>query len=547
MKDISRRTALKLLGAGVATAFSGVSSATTDDKMKVATTEALKPLVPTDNVKYSQRVFDAHAHFFNLTDVQGGGYLTRPVLNEMLDIPNSGPIRRFFDLTGVAIQRHGSKFALNAQDELRDLEEIQSNNVKKAANVAALSEKSIRQLYEPSVDDFFTTLESDDKDLLKQIDGAYQEIVEVDSNYRKMINDTESSMSSHKFDKELFLELSEEEPFVPQDLFQQKFVNESFVVSATAATKVSSIVRFLRHMFSTRETNIVAYQKLYSQGKGASVQHALDITCDFDFWLGCEETISSMQSQVLLHEALHKRFNGFNVPMLGVNPWKMAEDRNNTYFDFVKETLNNKIFKGIKVYPQIGYSITGITMDDREDVYRCRKKPHPTKKQLVKAMDNLMCIAQETNSVVMAHTTHSQGATRESRMLGKPSYWEELINNRPSLKVNLGHTGGEDDLLGWNTEFMKMLNSSSHSVYGDLGYWQKLMQPYFVKELLEKTTPQQRKRLMYGTDWFMTSKNSWSPRYLSKLHESFRYALGSDTSTLDDIFYNNAARLFEIG
>jgi Amidohydrolase len=246
---------------------------------------------------------------------------------------------------------------------------------------------------------------------------------------------------------------------------------------------------------------------------------------------------------------ISKHFNHFTVPLLGVNPWKLAEDSNHAYADFIESTLKRGIFKGIKLYPQIGYSVTG-EIDDQH--FPCRNKPIPTQRQIMDAMATIISIVKRTpgqspGAVVMAHTIFSKGATRDSKHLGGPQFWKELIKRHPDLKVNLGHIGGEENLLGWNTEFLKMMNEQANAVHGDVGHWHTLMRPQAVSEMLSKLTPLQKKRLMYGTDWFMTSKEPWVEGYLSTLYRNFQAALGHDDSTLHDIFYGNAARLFSVG
>ncbi|MBT1065497.1 hypothetical protein KJY73_18060 [Bowmanella sp. Y26] len=69
-----------------------------------------------------------------------------------------------------------------------------------------------------------------------------------------------------------------------------------------------------------------------------------------------------MQQQIDLYEILHQLTKGYNVPVLGVNSCKLVYQQEE-YCAFIDDTLRNSIFKGVKLYPSIGYSPTGVVME----------------------------------------------------------------------------------------------------------------------------------------------------------------------------------------
>lgn len=553
MKDISRRDAIKILGAGTVTTLGGFTGSASSQQPALSdglTPESVKKLMTaqtTTTPAVTQIVFDAHSHFFNVTDLQAGGYIVRPILNEGLDIPVSGPVRRFVDRFGEAVQKHIGKLAPNAIKEFEEIKALNQNNNNKSRKQLALAVKSVDQLLDENINNFFDVLEQDDKRQLKQISDAYKSAQDLDTQYFQNISAVKSRSTSEEFTRDAFKELSREPSHSNITDKSLKSFNNPL---SNAKTKIGSFLRFAKHMLGSRLDNVTAYQKIYSQSKDASVVHALDVTCDFDLWLGCDDTVSSMQSQVDLHEEMHKFLGGFNVPVLGVNPWKIVRDKDNVYKDFVESTLKRGVFRGVKLYPPIGYSVTGEIM---KDIYECRNISSPTPVQLAKAFIELFDIVEGTQTVVMAHTTHSKGATRLSRELGGPRYWKELAQNRPNLKINLGHMGGEDNLKNWNSEFLSMMSEKSQSVYGDFGYWPELMDREnlvkFLHNLDTNSRPALFEKIMYGSDWFMTSSKPWSNLYLQEIYQNFRAEMKAENLTsnqLHSIFYGNAAKLFGV-
>ncbi|GGO72685.1 hypothetical protein GCM10010982_31400 [Bowmanella pacifica] len=74
--------------------------------------------------------------------------------------------------------------------------------------------------------------------------------------------------------------------------------------------------------------------------------------------------------------------------MLGVNPWKLVYQQEE-YCAFIDDTLRKGIFKGVKLYPPIGYSPSGVVMEYLELSWRMTMT-HTPKQQCKRGLLRLL-------------------------------------------------------------------------------------------------------------------------------------------------------------
>ena len=162
----------------------------------------------------------------------------------------------------------------------------------------------------------------------------------------------------------------------------------------------------------------------------------------------------------------------------------------------------------------------------------------------------------------MAHTGESMGVDDAHNSLPGPDGWQDLLKDYAmrnlSPKVNLGHFGGDSASPpnDW-TSGMAAVMAMPHGdrVFGDLGYWTRLMGDVVtadeynaakkrLSEVLGKPIGDKETvadRLMFGSDWHMMSIEKHWGRYGSEL---FKAVQEIAPEAVDKIFGGNAIKCF---
>lgn len=161
-------------------------------------------------------------------------------------------------------------------------------------------------------------------------------------------------------------------------------------------------------------------------------------------------------------------------------PFIAADPNRPNVVNIVLDSLRGGVFKGVKIYPVMGFS--------------------PVDSRLYPIYE--YC---EENSVPI--TTHCQRGgipgLGEYYHLADPKNWEQVLKTFPSLTLNLAHNDrtGSD----WQPVIADLILQYPN-VYTDISYdTEMLFMPgrYFrhIKSMLN--SPKIRDRLLYGTDWYM--------------------------------------------
>ncbi|HEV7428151.1 MAG TPA: amidohydrolase family protein [Thermoanaerobaculia bacterium] len=131
-----------------------------------------------------------------------------------------------------------------------------------------------------------------------------------------------------------------------------------------------------------------------------------------------------------------------------------------------------------------------------------------------------------------------------------PAYWERVLNRFPSLRLCLGHAGGDEPWFGripWETSYAAKavdLAVRFDNVYVEFGYHDDILDPAvrdkFIVRLagLLAATPKLAKKIMYGTDWHMIEKISKHQEYFRAFAAAFADARLAPYA--DAFFYTNA-------
>jgi predicted TIM-barrel fold metal-dependent hydrolase len=470
-------------------------------------------------------VIDMHAHFFNATDLLAVEYVMGPVLNDFLG--NKFKFTRVL-LTRVAngifgVLESKRKF-INASAEL---EWLSSTN-------ACAPDIEYREVSSQ----FFDVVQQENRNKSLSFNKAQPSM-----SFEDLLNASANELSGgfqtqekQKFSTSPRIEFNTEtvlNAINSNSVYeQQKGITKGFRAFANCPSDpgfFSRIFAFVGRVLVRRSTNIQAYYDRYTKKplyEGTGVRHVMNIGCDFDFFLGsnCRTPSSSIADQIRVNEKLHEHTNGYAIPVLGVNPWKAAHDDN--YCSLIEGALARGIYKGVKLYPSIGYSVTG---DFRSGVknYRCDGKGI-TEHIITSGINKIFDIVEHYKGYVTSHTTHSKGGQAGSEKLASSIYWKEILKQRKDMRVNFGHMGDTGGNIGshWREGFLDLM-LNYENVYADFGYheyanYQTLKSDLEVfkrygQELFDKIT--------YGSDWYMISKDKGSNAYLCDSVSNFRRAV----------------------
>jgi predicted TIM-barrel fold metal-dependent hydrolase len=169
-------------------------------------------------------------------------------------------------------------------------------------------------------------------------------------------------------------------------------------------------------------------------------------------------------------------------------PFVGADPRRTDVADIVMAALEKDIFKGVKVYP-----VMGFTPDDRRlyPIYEyCMKNGIP----------------------ITAHCEYGGiPGLVDDYHLAHPKYWDSVLQDFSDLKLNLAH----NDRTGssWQPVIADLIMRFPN-VYTDVSYDTEMLykpERYFksIKRMLN--TPKIRERVLYGTDWYM-GRCFWTER-----------------------------------
>ncbi len=538
MEDAGRRYALKVLVGLIGTAFLPSCSFLAGRRSNC------------NNYKFDQitnPVIDMHAHFFNATDLLVVEYIEGPALNDIV-----GDNYKFLR---VLLRR--------IANAILTLEKIRRPHIKASSEYIWLKSNntcSPRDEYATVSKQFFELISEQDKSKSLSLTDSLEQLPfnillieaskEIRSTARNIFHDISVNPPAIKFDENTILRA-----VMHDGLGQSAFgFNKDVSKCPSDPGMLVRIFAFLGRALVRRSTNVQAYYDRYSliPVDGFGVKHVLNIGCDFDFFLDSDDrkNESSIEDQIKVNEEIWRHTNEYAIPVLGVNPWKMYHDNN--YAALIDKTLERGIYKGVKLYPSIGYSVEGDIRDGVKT--RIRDGKGVSQEIIKRGMEKLICIVAHRGAYLTSHTTYSKGAEPGSEALAGSKYWIEHLRCYPDLKVNFGHMGDPSDKGGseWRKGFMSLMRTYDN-VYADFGYHE-----YDNYEILKNDLTSFRneygneifKKIAYGSDWFMISKDEGSNAYLCSAVNNFRRAVRENVindDNLKDMFYNNAERFLNSG
>jgi predicted TIM-barrel fold metal-dependent hydrolase len=193
------------------------------------------------------------------------------------------------------------------------------------------------------------------------------------------------------------------------------------------------------------------------------------------FGIATKRFEDQMTETVAAVTSINKKYN--RTRML---PFIAADANREDVVDMVKDALGGGVFRGVKIYP-----VMGFTPDD--------KRLYPIYAHCV-----------ENHVPITAHCENGGiPGLKEYYYLADPKYWAVVLKDFPELTLNLAH----NDRTGspWQGMIAQLIKTYPN-VYTDVSYDTEMWftpRRYFkhIKRMLG--TAKIQDRLLYGTDWYM--------------------------------------------
>jgi len=195
------------------------------------------------------------------------------------------------------------------------------------------------------------------------------------------------------------------------------------------------------------------------------------------------------------------------IPFIAVDP------RRENVLDMVKGLVENNDFKGIKIYPPLGYR-----PDDEVlyDVYE---------------------YAQQNNLPIMAHCSRGGARNRDMpidllQSYTDPDNYKRILNDFPDLRVCLAHFGGDAEweaylqnpwvetsderTKNWVSKIMDMMKSGDYpNLYTDTSYTIFRFEANIKVLKVLLTNDRVRSQVLFGSDFYMVEIEKLQERRLS--------------------------------
>jgi predicted TIM-barrel fold metal-dependent hydrolase len=307
---------------------------------------------------------------------------------------------------------------------------------------------------------------------------------------------------------------------------------------------------------SPRFFNLITMQRTFSGDYGVP---AIDIFCpsmlDLDCWLGCGSTATSQTDQMLLLEQIALASGGTVLPFVAYNP-QTDIDKNNASYDRVVEAITKRGFIGVKIYPPMGYLAYDNVSTSRPDGCPLLPNAYEIDCKLRRLYE--WCVAN--NVPVMGHTSHSFGGTSDKDGCASPFGWQQAVAAFDGLRVQAGHFGGDSTYAldnKWAAQYVStMALPQARNLYADLSNLDQLfvagsdvrcnIDPLFRVRLSAATNETASRRIIYGSDWYLTQLSNASDVYVARMSD-YLYGIGRDNCTPELrawVFGQNAVSLY---
>ena len=467
-------------------------------------------------------VIDAHAHFFNASDVPVKGFIAesighnapgwlQPLIAEMAALAESLANR-----------------APTAFDELNSLNQL-------STTVRGRSTNELRA----QVDLWFNQERQAAAERVADVVGG----TGFERRYRALV--PQSQRSGPRISPDEVLEVVTE---ARQPAARSRRGAEDLRSGAAKAK-----LEFLFYMLSKRASNIRTYKEAFTPDDSAfGVDRVLGALVDFDYWLDCPP-MSAHEDQIALHQHLAAMHDGYLQPVVGYNPWTDIA-QGGAGLKRVRDAWATGVFVAAKIYPPTGFMPSG-NADHTADT----KKRRPNLKDLDASLSEFFALCAQEAIPVLAHAARSNGRDSAHDDFSNPRHWgrllSDLANKAGTPIISFGHIGGDDPGTDWTAQFTQLIKTYPKlHLFGDLGYWDHLM----CQDAADCAHARARlkaaigtpvvdgetvgDRVMFATDWLMMSQVPDWQAYPLRVREGLEEI--TDADGVVKIFGANARKCF---
>lgn len=227
------------------------------------------------------------------------------------------------------------------------------------------------------------------------------------------------------------------------------------------------------------------------------------------YWIGADkrgkvrEDIDT-QHQKLAELAAKEEYKEVIIPFAHIDP------RRPDALQRLKDLVENHHFKGVKIYPPLGYKPTDPRL--MNEIY-----PYMVEK-------NIPLLAHCSPGTVYTHEVRKKVAHQYAH----PKNYQAVMKAFPQLRICLGHFGGisewrryfaaehDEKNQPWVQVIIDMMRDKSYpNLYADISYTIFDMQENvpLLKVLLEDD--EAKRKILFGSDFFMVENHKYSEKRLS--------------------------------
>jgi predicted TIM-barrel fold metal-dependent hydrolase len=212
----------------------------------------------------------------------------------------------------------------------------------------------------------------------------------------------------------------------------------------------------------------------------------------------------------------------------------------------VRHAIERAGFLGVKVYPPVGFA----------PLENARFNPNPAYgAQLDLALHAFYAYCEAEQVPITAHTSPGNVYALGYGDLVSPDRWAVALKRYPKLRFNMGHFGHDAGLNtsrgiraceAWMRQAAALMDAYD-GVYADMSFSPLVGDADYAKRYLPvladlfQRHPKLRRRVMYGSDWWLNKIEDHSDTFMTGFRQRFRDA-GFDAETITNVMGRNALR-----
>jgi predicted TIM-barrel fold metal-dependent hydrolase len=350
----------------------------------------------------------------------------------------------------------------------------------------------------------------------------------------------------------------------------------------SARTKVSGLqaaVRFIWQITQSDERQPDFFRRDFSRvpmkGAPLMVSHMMDLGPVYDQAAVGQTLLAFRSGQIRRMEALQNRGGAGMIYFVAYVPYRDHFDggREGDALKLVQEAVRQRGAWGVKFYPPSGFRPSGNDIPRRPfslnrfagRQWQARYGPlgRNGAAKLDAQAEELFAWCEREQVPIFVHCSTGEFEARKGYGVSNsnPKYWEAVLERHPALRLCLGHAGSGDlwfgggEYAGWGTKVIELcrkypnvyceltthaelLNANRQAFFADL-----LINEFATDETLPAGRFPLRKKLMYGTDWYLPDASERAD-VLRATQRVFQHP--KLQGVFGDYFSGNAARYLNI-